>query len=395
MASNQATVNPDELAQKALQILQGGEADPREARKLLLEAVKAAPDRPDLLHALGMVQLQLGEPEIALRLVQEAIERLREQALRPDRREQAQTLIEGFLLTQAAAFEDLQDWQNARASYMEILKDDAEMPRAQSGLAQLLLGVGDLDAATRMLEAYIEADRDEDPFIEGASALLDSVKAFLRDDIHPREFLNAHRGSYVQMFNSYADEQQKLGWIAEAAKMKRAPDGRVVMSVPEGARPYAGVRVDLVDPQTGQIGQVGDQPMVVALAAYQPLAQSVIQFPWRDQAFDVRVSSQCPWDQLPVQILLQSGGKEAVNELDKLIGDWYLAGFEGAYGTPEGNRFHYISDPSVRPDWKAVVYDIDMGRASTEAIDDLLRRLTVFHSRFPIARLLLGRGYLP
>ena len=94
MASNQATVNPDELAQKALQILQGGEADPREARKLLLEAVKAAPDRPDLLHALGMVQLQLGEPEIALRLVQEAIERLREQALRPDRREQAQTLID-------------------------------------------------------------------------------------------------------------------------------------------------------------------------------------------------------------------------------------------------------------------------------------------------------------
>ena len=391
--------NPDELAQKALQMLNQGDGDPREARKLLLEAVKAAPDRPDLLHALGTVQLQLGEPEIALRLVEEAIGRLREQALRPDRRDQAEMLIEGFLLTQAAAYEDLSDWKGAKASYEEILKRDETMPRAQAGLAQLLLGVGDLDGGTRLLEAYIAADRDEDPFIEGATALLDSVRTFLRQDIHPREFLSAHHGSYTQAFTHHAADQEKLGWIAEAAKMKRAPDGQVVMSIPEGARPYAGIRVDLVNPQTGQIGQIGDQPMVVALADYQPLAQSVIQFAWRDQSFDVRVSTQCPWDQVPIQILLrpapQPALEQAVNDLDRAVGEWYLAGFDGAFGTSEANRFHYISDPEVRPDWRAVVYNVDMGRASTAAIDDLLRRLTVFHQHHPVERLLIGRGYLP
>ncbi|MBK9370442.1 MAG: hypothetical protein IPN01_29815 [Deltaproteobacteria bacterium] len=52
--------------------------------------------------------------------------------------------------------------------------------------------------------------------------------------------------------------------------MRRAPDGRLVPSILDGARPYAGVRVDLVDPSTGRAGQVGDQPMVVAVAGLEP-----------------------------------------------------------------------------------------------------------------------------
>ncbi|HNC98965.1 MAG TPA: hypothetical protein PKW90_22715, partial [Myxococcota bacterium] len=72
---------PDVLAERALKIL--NEGDPRDARKLLLEAVEAAPDRADLLHALAVVQLQLGESEQGFRLVQEAIARAEEQLADP------------------------------------------------------------------------------------------------------------------------------------------------------------------------------------------------------------------------------------------------------------------------------------------------------------------------
>ena len=177
--------------------------------------------------------------------------------------------------------------------------------------------------------------------------------------------------------------------------MKRAPNGQVVPSIPEGARPYAAVRVDLVDPQSGQVGQIGDQPMVVALADYPALARSVIQIPWRDLGFDLRVSSQAPWDQMPIQVRFRTGGAAAVNAFDQLMGDWYMGGFNGTYGRQDSGRFHYISDPEVRPDRKAVTYNVDLGRADLACLDDLIRRVTAFHVQFPIERMILGRGYLP
>lgn len=385
--------SPDALAEQALKIL--NEGDPRDARKLLFEAVKAAPDRPDLLHALGVVQLQLGEAELGLRLIQQAIERAEALLSQPDRRQQAETMLEGFFLSLAAACEDMAMVPEATAAYKRVMQMNPGQPRAQSGYAQLLFSSGDLDGGQRELQAYIDADRDEEPFIEGAEALLESVRTFLRRDIHPREFLKAHQAEYTAFFTHHADEQAKLGWIAEAARMKRNDAGHVVPSIPDGARPYAAVRVDLVDPQTGQMGQVGDQPMVVALPDYQALARATIQFQWREQAFDVRVSSQSPWDQLPIQFLLRSGGKAALDALDSLIGDWYMAGFEGAFGKQDSGRFHYISDPEYRSDLRAVVYHVDMGRANLTSIDDLLRRLSVFHAQNPIERLVFGRGYLP
>ena len=283
---------PDQLAEKAMQIL--NEGDPREARKLLFEAVKMAPDRPDLIHALGVVQLQLGEAELGLRLVQQAIERTEGMLLQPDRKEQAEDMLHGFILTLAAAYEDLSMAEEAKEAYQRILKADPGQPRARSGYAQLLLALGDLEGGMRELQGYIEDDRDEDPFIEGASALLESIKTFQRNDIHPREFLKAHQEEYTAFFTHHAEEQARLGWIAEAARMRRNAEGRVVPVIAEGARPYAAVRVDLVDPQTGQIGQVGDQPMVVALRDYQPLARAVIQFAWRDQSFQSRARDIAP-----------------------------------------------------------------------------------------------------
>jgi hypothetical protein len=200
------------------------------------------------------------------------------------------------------------------------------------------------------------------------------------------------------MFDHYAAEQAAQGWIAEAARMKRAPDGRIVPVIPEGARPYAAVRVDLVDPRTGQVGQVGDQPMVVALGGYEPLARAPALLAWTGQPFDLRVSTQAPWDQLPIQVRFDVSGpraREAVEALDALIGDWYTRGYDGAFGDGDGRRFHYVSDPELRRGGAAVVYHLDMGRARIDAIDDLVRRLGVLHASFQILRVVLGRGYLP
>ena len=381
---------PDELAEAALKIM--NEGDPRDARKLLMEAVEAAPDRADLLHALGVVQLQLGEPSLGLRLIEEAVGRAEQQLNDPARHEQALAMLPGFLLALAAACEDLGEASAAKDAYYRVMSLDPGNPRARGGYANLLLGLGDLDGGINELETYIEEDRDEDQFLEGAQVLLDSIRSFVRNDIHPREFLAAHHGSYNQFFDYHAKEQEKLGWIAEAARMQRAPDGRVVPMIPEGARSYAGVRVDLVDPNTGQIGQVGDQPMVVALAEYPALARAQILFKWRELAFDVRVSSQAPWDQLPIHIALRTS--DGLEDLDEVMGRWYLAGFNGEFGKQDMGRFHYISDPDVRSDNKAAVYHVDLGRAELACIDDLLRRLTILNNQHPIEKVIFGRGYL-
>lgn len=383
--------SPEILAERALQALQGD--DPRAARLLLMQAIEQAPNRPDLINALGVVQLQLGEPEIGRQLITQAIGMAREELLLPGRQEQAAMMLEGFRLGLAAACEDLDEPEDARALYLEILAENPGHPRARQSHAHLMLALGELDAGRAELATYAGEDRDEDAFLEGATALIGEISAFLTDDIHPREFLAAHRGAYVEFFDEHAEEQAKLGWIAEAAKMKRAPDGRVVPAVPEGARPYAGVRVDLVNPNTSEVGQIGDQPMVVALQRYPTLARAPILFVWRDLPFDLRVSSQCPWDQLPLQVMFRSAS--GVEALDGVVGDWYTAGFNGRWGSRESGRFHYVSDPELRRGGRGVVYHLDLGRAEIACIDDLLRRLLVLHNEHPIERVVLGRGYLP
>lgn len=385
------SVNPEELAEKALRAL--SEGDPREARKLLMEAVQAAPNRPDLINALGVVQLQLGEPELGKPLIEQAIQMAVEEGARsPDRKEQVTLMVESFLLGLAAACEDLDDPNGAADAFGRVLAQNPGQPRARVGMGQLQLAAGALDEGRKTLALYVEEDRDEDIYLRGVQDLLNDIQRFLKDDIHPREFLAAHRGAYVEFFDHHADEQARLGWIAEAARMRRAPDGRIVPMIPEGARPYAAVRVDLVNPQTSEVGQIGDQPMVVALAGYQSLARGSVLFTWRDQPFDVRVSSQAPWDQLPIHLLFTNeAGAQAA---DAVIGDWYLHGWNGAFGSREAGRFHYISDPDIKRDGKGVIYHVDMGRASLDAIDDLLRRLVVLHQEHPIRQVIFGRGHL-
>ena len=383
--------NAEQLAEVAFKKL--AEGDPREARKILMQAAELAPERPDILNALGVCQLQLGESHLALPLFAEAVSRADMLVIqRPAERDQLEAMRDGIRLSLAAAHEDLDQPDEAESAYRQVLSDTPGQPRARQGLAHLLLARGELRTGVQQLRTYVEEDRDENPFLEGAKAFADDVERFQKEDIDPGEIIVAHREAYCEMFDSYAGEQAKLGWIAEAGRMRRGPTGQPVPIIPDGARPYAAVRVDLVNPQTSEIGQVGDQPYVVALAEYQSLARAPVAFPLRGYPFDVRISTQTPWDQLPIQLHFALDG--ALDAADLVVGDWYTAGFNGTYGTADGHRFHYISDPEAKRNFRAVTYDVDMGRSKIEAVHDLLRRLTVLHDAHPLVRVHVGRGYL-
>lgn len=377
------------LANKAMEALRGD--DPMAAARALQEAVEANPERLDLIHALAVTELRLGEPASALALTEQGERIARQQA-----DETAGMLMPQLLLARAAALEDLQDPAGAARTFEELLGHEPENPRARQGLGHLLLGWGRTEDGLAALDTYLSQKVDEAPFLEATQAFAEQVRAFVRNDIHPIELLNAHHGSYVEFFNHHADRLEAEGWIAEAARMHRDEDGNVVLSVPDGAPEWAGVRVDLVNPETGQPGRIGEQPMVVALADYEAMAQAPVLFRWpeRDYPFAVWVSSQSPWNHLRVQIALSEPHDDPVAAVVDVIGDWYRAGFDGAYGSQDRGRFHEIDDVvALNP--KAVLVHLDAGRAEVRAVSDLLKRLDVLHTSVAIDAVVIGRGYLP
>ncbi|MCB9742175.1 MAG: tetratricopeptide repeat protein [Alphaproteobacteria bacterium] len=378
-------MNADELAQKAMNALNGG--DPRAATALLSQALEAAGQpRADLLHAQGVVLLQLGESAQAAKLMEEAIDLGWKGGAPPEFMVQAH-------LGLAAAHEDADQPAAALEVYEKTLEMEADNPRTLLGRANLLLALGRLDEALSDLEQVIADGRDSEDFIEGTQALVDAIRGFRGEDRNPYDLLVAHRESYCEFFDDIAAQQAEQGWISECARMYRKPDGSLGYSIPEGARPYAAVRVDVVDPSTGQAGQIGDQPMVVAVAGAEPLARAVVTFEVEGGLpYTLRVSSQAPWDQLPIQVRFAApGGAEA---LDELMGAWYSSGFEGRFGSKDGGRFHYISDPTLSREGRGVTYDVDMGRANMLSLEDLLGRLRDLSFRHPIREVLLGRGHL-
>lgn len=377
----------DEVAERAMAALRGD--DPVKAARMLREVLAESPGRLDLVHALAVTELRMGDAADALATARAGIaEAFRTQD------ETAAMMMSQLKLVEASAAEDLGMPEVAIAAYDAILEVEPEHPRARQGKGHAQIAWGKLREGLHSLDRYLEDKADEQPFLEAAELFVDDLRRFLRDDIHPKEFLAAHRGSYVEMFDHYAEKMAKEGWIAEAARMMRDEDGRVVPIIPEGARPYAAVRVDLVNPSSGQPGRIGDQPMLVALADYAPLAQApvVVEWPSGDWPFRVAVCSQVPWNDLSVQITSPSGDSEALAAaLDPVVGDWYRAGFDGAFGSQDAGRLHEISD--LEPIPGGVRFSVDCGRAELGAVDDLLRRLTVLHASHPLRCVLLGRGY--
>ena len=133
--------------------------------------------------------------------------------------------------------------------------------------------------------------------------------------------------------------------------------------------------------------------MVVALAGYEPLSQAMVLVDWPDLPYPVWVSSVCPWDQLPIQVLF-GYDSNPIDAIDATIGDWYTDGYSGEFGETERGRFHYISDPErIGP--RAVLYHVDCGRAELRSIDELLKRLELLHTPYRIESVLIGRGFLP
>ena len=257
--------------------------------------------------------------------------------------------------------------------------------------AYLLFRWGRLKEGIEILQQYIDLEADEPDAIKGNQAYLDSLNSFIRDDIHPKEFLNAHSGSYIEFFNHHADQMAAQGWLAEQPYVRAVKeDGSVEYHVREGDRSYATARVDLVDPQTQQGGRVGDRPLPAALANYQPLAHAPVLIKWPGHAFTVYVSSNCAWNHLSIHIRTLDGTWE---DVDSFIGDWYQAGFHGEFGLGQQGFFHEITHDVI--DNNSVNYYLDCGRAGVQAIEDLLQRLDIAHGQFGIDCVIFGVGFLP
>ncbi len=372
----------DQCVRAAMEALNGG--DPDTARTHLHAALEIDGNRPDLLHALGALELQRGAPGEARPLVMRALALLDSGAV-----PEALAMRPHFVLSLATIAEAEDKPAEAESAYRQVLADDPRHAEALAGLGRLQLASGELDPGLATLQAalaVIGGGQEAD----GMREFIDAVVSFRAQ--HPRALLQAHRDRYCAFFDHHAGQMEAKGWIAEAARMKRGDDGGLVPDIPDGARPYAATRIDLVDPSTGQGGLVGDQPMLVALPGLDPLVRAAVLFPWPDLPFEVFVSSQCPWDHLPVQILLEGG--DAMEIVDPVVGAWYQAGFEGAFGSAKAGRFHFVSPPDPRSD-SGLVYVLDLGRAAFDAVGDLLLRLSALHAEHPVRRVILGRGHLP
>jgi tetratricopeptide (TPR) repeat protein len=377
----------DELARAGIAAINENRLD--DAIAALTQALALEPDRPDMNNALGTAYLRRGEPGTALPFLEKSV-----------------VLAEGspgahlddlrrhFQIALASGYQLADRVTEARRTLEAIVRRWPAEVEARIQLGNLLLSTGGLTEAVRVLRDAAEHLEPEPR--QAAEALYGAVESFLESDADAMVFFQGHQESYVAYFDEIAGEQEKSGWIAEAARMARGPDGEPRPILANGAKSYAMQRVDLVDPASGQVSSVYSEkePMVVAVEGLEPLAQVAVLFPTRGYPFDVLVSTQVPWHWLRIAVQFERGGSAANEALDQAVGDWYLAGFNGEFGDRDRGRFHYVGDPDPLGD-RAVGYVVDLGRASLDAIGALLRRLTVLHDTHAIRRVVFGYGRLP
>jgi tetratricopeptide (TPR) repeat protein len=353
-------------------------------------ALALDPDRPDLNNALGMAFLHRGEVGGALPYLRRAVAA----AGAFDPVEHREMRVH-FVLGLVSALQQADLVGEARAALRDALTVWPDEPELRFAQGQVAFSCGLLEegrAAWRGVQSALGADQRA-----AVEATLGSLDALLDSEHGGEIFLQAHQAEYVAWFDEVAGQQEAAGWYAEAARMARR-NGEVVPILAEGARPWALSRVDLVNPATGEVASVYSEaePMIAAVEGLEVLAQVPLVVPWRGWPFAVGVGTQCPWHQLSVIIDLQDplSEEERAQLADDLIGPWYLDGYNGAFGTATGGRFHFVSDPEpLGP--SGFSFQVDLGRARFEAIEALLRRLVVQHDRRPVRQVLLGRGRLP
>jgi len=363
-----------------------------EAIAHLQEALKLDDTRPDLNNALGMTFLRRGDAANGLPLLKRAVE-LAEPYTQPEHQEMRLHFHMGLATAQQVldlVSDSLETLEDAVTRWPNSLE-------ARLQLAQLHMQTGKLKEGISRFQALHE-DMSIDPeYREMSRVLAETVKTFIDSNLTGDVFLHAHQESYKQYFDEVSAEQIKNGWFAEAARMKKGPDGQPQPIIAEGARPYAMERVDLVNPEDGTAANVYSEtePMIVTVNGFEPLAQVPVVFDWPGRPFDVRVCSRCPWHWLDILVQFAQDGssEQLISRLDPTIGDWYLAGFNGDFGEKESGRFHYITDPeSIGTN--TVNYRVDLGRSRFEAIENLLQRLEVLHASTPINCILFGQGKL-
>lgn len=362
-----------------------------------IEEFKAAialdDSRPDLNHAIGTAYLQRGEVMSAIPHLERTIV-LAEPYNEPQH--QAMKLQFHMGLAAGYAMADQTDKSIRTLQKVVDLWPARIEPRVQ--LAQLLLQSCRLDDGLAVYAGLVDHPAFDKEGKAAAEAVIGSIRAW-RESEHPASiFLQAHAEEYRKYFDDIVAEVGSQGWIAEAARMARGPDGEPKPIVPQGARPYAMQRVDLVNPAEGTISGVysEQEPMVVTLNGFEPLSQLPVMLPWKDQSFPVWICTRAPWHWLGVIVQFEKSGEpeERIARVDDAIGSWYLAGYNGDFGEKESGRFHFITDPEAIGE-NGVGYTVDLGRARFEAINSLLSRLAVVHEKHPIRRLIFGDGRLP
>jgi tetratricopeptide (TPR) repeat protein len=379
-------MKPDAVAEAALQALRS--ENPLEAKEVLENLIAQNPEKVDLRHSLSIVLINMGESAAAHIVCQDAIRMCFE--LQDDT---ATTMLTPLYLADAEACEGLNKPNEAEKNYKKILKTEEGHPYARQRYAYLLFASGRIDEGLTQMQSYVDEGYDEPEALKAHEQLLNAIRLFQRNDVHPKEFLVAHREAYVQEFSRVAQDLEKDGWYVEAARMSRADDGTYVPIIPEGHPPYAAMRVDVVNPQDGQPGRIGEGPYYVGLADYAILAQSPLVDAWPGRPFPVYVSSRCAWNHFSIQIRVFN--ESSLDILDSYIGDWYESGFHGSYGEPgKEGMFHEIYN-FERVDQNSISFYVDLGRARLEAVEDFLNRLELFHQQYFIDAVLFGDGFLP
>jgi len=382
-------MRPDEVAERAMRALRA--SDPREAKAELEELIAQNPEKIDLRHSLAIVLLKMGEAKAAHIISTDAIRLCFEK-----RDDTAATMLSPLYLVAAEALEELYLPLEAEKNYLSILEQEPEHPYARQRYSYLLLANGRIKEAQSQLETYLEYGLDEPDAIKAHEQLMETIKLYQSQDIHPKEFLHAHREAYVEAFDKIASKFERQGWSFETPIGRAAADGSDELLVPKGAPLYATARADAYNPENGQQARIGEGqhggPYYVALADFEILSQMPFVDNWPGKAFSVYVSSMCAWNHLAIHIKMVNPNE--LQHLDAYIGDWYQAGFYGEFGDRQRTgMFHEIYNME-QIDEQTMMFYVDLGRARLEAITDFLNRLENLHNQYPIDSLLFGRGLL-
>jgi tetratricopeptide (TPR) repeat protein len=390
----------DELAKAGIAAI--GEKKYDEAIARFTEALAIDPSRPDLTNALGMAYLHRGEVGTALPHLERAVS-LAEPFTAPEH----QAMKRQFHLALATVYELLDRAPDARCILEGAVQrwPDALEPRLHLG--QALLASCRVDEGIAIYRGLADHPQLDTEGKAAAKAVCDAIVAFRESGHGGDVFLRGHAESYKTYFDEVTKDSVAAGWYAEAARMSKGADGEIRPLIPQGARKYAMQRIDIVNPADGSAASVYSEaePMVVALNGLEPLAQLAITFPWAGEPYEVWVCTRCPWHWLNIAVQfrvtpsegesVKDGPAEAIiGDLDQVIGDWYLMGFNGDFGDKDSGRFHYITDPEF-DGRRTVSYTVDLGRAKFDAIPALLRRLSVLHEKRPIQRVVFGQARIP